>query len=341
MFNQFLHTTQLLCQKKEAFAIAFVVNREIPSSGKPGDKAVITRDGKIIGWIGGGCTRGIVLKEALDAIQTGKPRLVKISPSGEVESKPGVMCYPMTCHSGGSVELYIEPVLPKPQLLIMGKSNVAMALSKLGKAMDYSVQIAAKEVDENGFGKVDRVIDGALTASDVSSNTCIVVCTQGENDENALEQAIKSNAEYIAFVASRRKANAVFQTLKDRGISFDELKKVKTPAGLNINAKLPEEVAISILAEIIQFIRHEEEPQASFFPLIQSSSQINQNHSAPKSMTKSTFSETADLFINPVCGVPVQKSSAKHIINYKEKDYYFCCDGCKVSFEEEPEKYAM
>ena len=152
MFNQFLHTTQQLYQRKEAFAIAFVVNREIPSSGKPGDKAVITQDGKITGWIGGGCTRGIVLKEALDAIETGKPRLVKISPSGDVESKPGVMCYPMTCHSGGSVELYIEPVLPKPQLLIMGKSNVAMALSRLGKAMDYSVNIAVREVEESGFG---------------------------------------------------------------------------------------------------------------------------------------------------------------------------------------------
>ena len=122
MFNQFLHTTQALYQSKEPFALAFVVNREAPSSGKPGDKAVITKDGQIKGWIGGGCTKGIVLKEALAAIQDGKPRLVRISPSGEVESKPGVMCYPMVCHSGGMVELYIEPVLPKPQLVIMGKS---------------------------------------------------------------------------------------------------------------------------------------------------------------------------------------------------------------------------
>ena len=322
MFHQFLHTTQSLYQSKEPFAIAFVVNREIPSSGKPGDKAVITQDGKITGWIGGGCTRGIVLKEALEAINTGKPRLVKISPSGKVESSPGVNAYPMTCHSGGSVELYIEPVLPKPQLLIMGKSNVAMTLAKLGKAMDYPVVVAAKSIDKTGFEEVDRIIEKGLKKGDVTTNTCIVVCTQGENDEDALEQAIKSGASYIAFVASMRKANAIFNTLRQRGLTFDQLKKIKTPAGLNINAKLPEEVAISILAEIVQFIRKEDTEM-------------------PAHKKESKPAEMDDLFINPVCQVPVQKSTAKHVINYKKKDYYFCCDGCKVTFEKEPAKYAL
>ena len=322
MFHQFLHTTQSLYQNKEPFAIAFVVNREVPSSGKPGDKAVITKDGKITGWIGGGCTRGIVLKEALEAIDTGKPRLVKISPDGKVESSPGVNAYPMTCHSGGTVELYIEPVLPKPQLLVMGKSNVAMALAKLGKAMDYPVTIAAKSIDKTGFGDVDRIIEKGLKKGDVTTNTCIVVCTQGENDEDALEQAVKSDAPYIAFVASMRKANAIFTTLRQRGISFEQLKKIKTPAGLNINAKLPEEVAVSILAQIIEFIRKEDAEM-------------------PTLKKESKPAEMDDLFINPVCNVPVQKSTAKHVINYKKKDYYFCCDGCKVSFEKEPAKYAL
>ena len=322
MFHQFLHTTQSLYQNKEPFAIAFVVNREVPSSGKPGDKAVITKDGKITGWIGGGCTRGIVLKEALEAIDTGNPRLVKISPDGKVESSPGVNAYPMTCHSGGTVELYIEPVLPKPQLLVMGKSNVAMALAKLGKAMDYPVTIAAKSIDKTGFGDVDRIIEKGLKKGDVTTNTCIVVCTQGENDEDALEQAVKSDAPYIAFVASMRKANAIFTTLRQRGITFEQLKKIKTPAGLNINAKLPEEVAVSILAQIIEFIRKEDAEM-------------------PTLKKESKPAEMDDLFINPVCNVPVQKSTAKHVINYKKKDYYFCCDGCKVSFEKEPAKYAL
>ncbi|MEZ4887016.1 MAG: XdhC family protein [Chitinophagales bacterium] len=318
MFHQFIDTTQKLYQNKEPFAIAFVVSREIPSSGKPGDKAVITKDGTITGWIGGGCTKGIVLKEALDAIKDGKPRLVKISPDGQVESKAGVMCYPMVCHSGGAVELYIEPVLPKPQLLIMGKSNVAMALARLGKGMDYPVVVAAKSVDSEGFEGVNRIIEGELKVSDVNANTCIVVCTQGENDEDALEQALQSNAEYVSFVASRRKASAIFHTLRQRGIPLEQLERVKSPAGLNINAKLPEEVAISILAEIVQFIREER-----------------------VEISTSKNDVSSDLFINPVCNVPVQKSSAKHVINFNEKDYYFCCDGCKVAFEREPEKYAL
>ena len=324
MFNQFLHTTQALYQSQEPFALAFVVNREAPSSGKPGDKAVITKDGQIKGWIGGGCTKGIVLKEALEAIRDGQPRLVKISPSGEVvESKPGVMCYPMTCHSGGMVELYIEPVLPKPQLVIMGKSNVGMALSKIGKAMDYPVIVASKNADKAGFPTADQIVENGLEEVAIGVNSCIIVCTQGENDEDALADAIQSDAPYISFVASRKKANAIFRTLRQRGITFDQLKKVKTPAGLDINAKLPEEVAISILAEIIQTIRKEE---TNF-------SKENAKSEAP------AISEASDLYINPVCNIPVQKSSAKHIIEHNGEKVYFCCDGCKVSFQKNPEQY--
>lgn len=323
MFNQFLHTTQQLYQDREPFAIAFVVNREVPSSGKPGDKAVITKSGKITGWIGGGCTRGIVLKEAIAAINDGQPRLVKISPSGEVSSKPGVKSYPMTCHSGGAVELYIEPVLPKPQLIILGKSNVAMALARIGKAMDYPVIIATKNADRTGYPNVDMIAENGLGEVALGVNSCIVVCTQGENDEDALEQAILADPPYLSFVSSRRKANAIFKTLRSRGISFDQLKKVKTPAGLDINAKLPEEVAISIMAEIVQTIRKEE-------------TNFTKSNAGQKG---NAISDVEDLYINPVCKIPVQKSTAKHVLQYEDEKVYFCCDGCKVSFEKEPEKY--
>lgn len=321
MFNEFIQTADQLYQDKETFAIAMVVNRQIPSSGKPGDKAIIQKDGKLIGWIGGGCTRGIILKEAMESMEAGKPRLVRISPDGEGLESKGVKEYKMTCHSGGSVEVYIEPVLPRPQLLIMGKSHVAMALSRIGKAMDYPVTVLAKEADPNAFVDADLISNEPLTEKYIHRNTCIVVCTQGENDEDALEQALNSGIPYVSFVASRRKANAVFNNLRQRGITFDQLKRVKTPAGLDIGAKLPEEVAISIIAEVISFIRSEEETQ--------------------KAAGESTPAMNADLYINPVCGVPVQKSTAKHVVEYKGESVYFCCDGCKVSFEKEPEKYMV
>jgi xanthine dehydrogenase accessory factor len=320
MFNNFLKTTSDLYDSKEAFALAFVVNRTNPSSGKPGDKAIIQQDGKIIGWIGGGCTRGIILKEAATAMQDGKPRLVRISPEGEASNDENVKEYRMTCHSGGSVEVYIEPVLPRPQILIMGRSHVAMALSRISKAMDYTINVFAAGADEVAFPDADGVFQTELNPEVITPNTCIVVCTQGENDEKALEQALNSGASYVSFIASRKKANAVFANLRGMGLKMDQLKKIKTPAGLDINAKLPEEVAISILAEIIAFIRKEDKVEA--MPQV------------------TPMAGNADIFINPVCDVPVQKSTAKHVIEYKGKNVYFCCDGCKVTFEKDPEKYA-
>jgi xanthine dehydrogenase accessory factor len=320
MFDDFLEASQNLYQNKEPFAIALVVRREIPSSGKPGDKAVIQKDGKIIGWIGGGCTRGIILKEAADALKDGNPRLVRISPEGKVEPRSGVVDYKMTCHSGGSVEVYIEPVLPKPQLIIMGKSQVAMALSKLGKAMDYPVTVFSKGADNLIFPDADAVLERELSEKDIDQHACIIVCTQGENDEDALQQAVESGASYISFIASRKKGSAVFHTLRQRGISFDQLKRIKTPAGIDINAKLPQEVAVSILAEIVTHIRSEEEK--------------------PESKPEEKTNKNSNIFINPVCNIPVEKSTAKHVIEYEGESYYFCCDGCKISFEKEPAKYA-
>lgn len=321
MFDNFLEASQILYQNKEPFAIALVVNREIPSSGKPGDKAVIQKDGKIIGWIGGGCTRGIVLKEAVDAMKDGKPRLVRIGPFDNVQSKAGVTEYKMTCLSGGSVEVYIEPVLPRPSLLIMGKSQVAMSLSAIAKAINYQVIINAGDVDPLAFPLADSILEEDLNQELIRPNTCIVVCTQGENDEKALAQALASEARYVSFIASRKKANAVFSRLRESGISFDELKRIKTPAGMDINAKLAEEIAISILAEIISFFRSEEAP-------------------AMEMPSANPDSKESNIYINPVCNIPVEKSTAKHVIVYENESYYFCCDGCKVAFEKEPARYA-
>lgn len=323
MFNQFLEKAWRLTQDKEPFAIAFVVNRQLPSSGKPGDKAVIEKDGAITGWIGGGCTRGIVIREASAALRDGKPRIVRISPKGPGESREGVVDYHMSCHSGGTVEVYIEPVLPRPHLLILGKSHVAMALSRLGKAMDYSVTVVARGVDKAAFPDAEQVVDTAtIDPAWLSPNTYIVVCTQGENDEDALQQALGSGLPYVSFVASRTKANAVFQALRQRGLTFGQLKRVKTPAGLDINAKLPEEVAVSILAEVVAFMRSEAKPE------------VVQTNSA-------RAEENDKIFINPVCNVPVEKATARHVLEYEGMNYYFCCDGCKAAFEKEPEKYAL
>ncbi len=322
MSDEFLEQYNKLYQEKVPFATAIVVNRVVPSSGKPGDRAIIMQDGTIHGWIGGGCTRGIVLKEALLAIQHGKPRLVSITPDSDKAVAKGVISYNMTCQSGGSVSVYIEPVLPRPQIMILGKSHIGMALLKLAKATGYQVTVISKGAEKVAFPTADKVIDDDIVEkSMISPSTFVVVCTQGENDGQALFQAIRSGATYVSFVSSRRKANAIYNDLQKKGVTVEELQKVKTPAGMNINAKLPEEVAISILAEIISIFRKETSKE----DLIKAESKLNMD----------------EYFVNPVCNIPIQKSTAKHIIKHKSIDYYFCCDGCKVSFEADPEKYAV
>lgn len=319
MHNDFLKMAADLNAGKLPYATAIIVRRKIPSSGKPGDKAIITSDGKIHGWIGGGCTRGIVLKEALLSIQEGKPRLVSISPDAEPNTKSHSKTYTMTCQSGGEVDIYIEPVLPRPHILLFGVSHIAMALAKLAKAMSYTVSCVNHSPDKTVFPDVDSIVHiDSFDKQQVDDNTYVVVCTQGEGDVDALYAAIQSAPNYLSFVASRKKANSIYKDLRAKGITFDQLKLIKSPAGKDIGAKLPEEVAISILAEIVEDLRNEQA----------------QNEDASKLDINND-----DFYLNPVCNIPIQKSTAKHVITYKEESVYFCCDGCKISFEKAPEKF--
>lgn len=324
MRNSFLEQAITLNRSNQAYATAHIVRRKIPSSGKPGDKAIITQDGKIHGWIGGGCTRGIVLKEALNALSDGKPRFVSISPELQDGGANYTKTYTMTCQSGGEVDVYIEPVLPKPHLVIFGTSHIAMALVKLANAIDYQVTVVANTVDRAVFPEADHI---ALTAefdgSLLQDNSYLIVCTQGEGDVAALHKAILAEKPYLSFVASRKKAAAIFGDLRQLGIKMDQLKNIKTPAGLDLGAKLPEEVAISILAEIIQHFRQE---QAAI---------QEERSKQPAPIPNDEY------YMNPVCNIPVQKSTAKHVLDYKGEKVYFCCDGCKVSFEKNPEQYMV
>ncbi len=326
MHKSFLDKAAQLSANNEPFATAYIVRRKVPSSGKPGDKAIITPDGQIHGWIGGGCTRGIVLKEALLSMSDRKARFVLISPVAQKTKVENTKIYNMTCQSGGEVEVYIEPVLPKPQLLIFGSSHIAMALAKIGKAMEYQVQVVMSSVDKTLFPMVDAVYALAdFNPAELAVSPYVIVCTQGEGDADAMEKALSLGANYLSFVASRKKANGTYGELRLKGINFDQLKTIKTPAGLDIGAKTPEEVAISILAEIIQDFRKPNQQEEVTVKGDSAAPQIN------------LLNE--DYYINPVCNIPVLKASAKHVLEHEGEKVYFCCDGCKVSFEATPDKY--
>ena len=322
MSSQFFDTARRQSEADEPAAMAMIVRREVPSSGKPGDKAIITRNGEVKGWIGGGCTKGIVIKESLASIQDGQPRLVRIAPSGDYEVVSGITYYKMTCQSGGSIDVYIEPIMPTNNLIILGRSHIAKALCKIAKAADYNVDVISNLAEGEMFPDADQIFKLSEYEFDPKKkNNHIVVCTQGEEDDIMLEAAVKAKPKYLAFVASKKKANSIFIGLKKRDVSFDDLKKIKTPAGIDINAKTPEEVAISILAEIIEINRTE-----------------NMVGTASKNGEDSDVLNE-DLYINPVCKIPIQKSTAKHTLHHKGESVYFCCDGCKDSFEKDPFSY--
>jgi xanthine dehydrogenase accessory factor len=296
MFDQFLSKASELLAKGEPFAVAEVVRYLSPISGKVGDKAIILADGTIWGWIGGGCAQPVVVKEALKSLQDGRPRLVRISPFSSQEE--GIVAYNMSCHSGGTLDIFVEPILPKPHVLIMGRSPVGQTLASHAKTINYTVSLAAPGLDLNGLS--------------VGPRTFIVVSTQGEGDEEALEEALKTDASYVTFVASRAKAAKVLQSLAERGISPERLNRVRAPAGLDIHAGSPEEIAVSILAEIVQLSR----------------SQAIQ-HIA-------TAAEK-----DPICGMTVDITTAKYQSEFDGKQFYFCCGGCKQTFDKQPDKYVL
>jgi len=317
MFDEFL--TKAAALRGSPFAIAIVVGFQAPVSGKPGDKAIIQADGQIWGWIGGGCVQPIVVREALRAIEEGKAKLIRIASTRSSETEPGVVNYPMTCHGGGAMEIYIEPVLPVPQLLVFGRTVAAGALCKLGKAIGFDVIVAAPGSDRRLFPDADRLIENRdVHDLDFARETYIVVSTQGEGDEEALEQAVLTGVPYVSFVASGRKAEKVLQFLADRGIAPELLSRVKAPAGLDIRALGPEEIAVSILAEII-LTRRSKKPPVQSEPL-----------EAGHARTDAK---------DPVCGMTVDSANPRYFSEYRGRTYYFCCAGCKQEFDEQPEAH--
>jgi xanthine dehydrogenase accessory factor len=320
MFDQFLSKADELLSNGEPFAVALVVRYQAPISGKPGNKAIVLSDGKLWGWIGGGCAQPLVVKEALKALADGQPRLIRISPSSSQEE--GIIDYTMTCHSGGTLDIYIEPVLPKPHLLILGRSPVARTLVTLAKTIGYAVWVAAQDADRESFPDAD-VVQASLDLSQmrITPQTFVVVSTQGECDEEALEAALNAGAGYVAFVASKKKAANILDYLKEREVAPAKLERVRAPAGLDIHASSPEEIAVSILAEIIQV-------RGTVAAQRRTSKDVHLP--VPKQEAR-----------DPICGMTVEVRAAKYKSEFQGASFYFCCGGCKQTFDKQPDKYAV
>ncbi|HVO02506.1 MAG TPA: XdhC family protein [Candidatus Cybelea sp.] len=239
----------------ESFCIATIVRTEHATSAKAGAKAVVLPDGAIKGFMGGTCVQRSIRETAASVLKEGKPRLIRVKPKDEVLSAvdvDGTELHKSSCPSGGTVDIFVEPMRPSPRLVVCGASPVAIAIADLGRRMGYRIVAAAVADDLGAYDAEDQQVAGFDLASvGIEPADYVVVATQGKRDREALTAALTSDAGYVAFVGSRRKADALRMQIATQGMAPERIARLKAPAGLDIHAIEPEEIALSILAEIV------------------------------------------------------------------------------------------
>jgi xanthine dehydrogenase accessory factor len=296
----------------EPLVLATVVRRRAPSSGKPGCSAVIDSHGVLHGWVGGACAGPAVVREALRALREGTPRLVLLgtAPGAREEAGEGLVSLPMTCQSEGALEVFLEPILPRPLLAVVGRSPAVEALAGMAGALGWNTVTVDPEPEEGRPG-VDRDLAGA----GVSEGSYVVVATQGHDDEDWLEWALSTGAAYVGLVASRRRAEGVLDVLRERGASEASLARVHAPAGLDLGRITNPEIAVAILAELVQQ-RAAAAPAAAIPP--------------PAAAAEA---------VDPVCGMTVDMTTARQRTSHQGVDYWFCAAACRTRFLADPGSY--
>lgn len=319
------------------FVVATVVAVRRPTSARPGASGLVYPDGTIEGWVGGSCAQPVVVREALRSLSDGQPRLLRLSKDAPAEGRrgDGIVELVMTCHSGGTLEIYVEPHLPAPLLWIAGTTPIAGALATLGAAAGWRVTVFDPIADPDAFPNVERVIVGTdLKNQDPGAAPAIVVATQGIWDEEATALALSRDAAYVGLVASPTRAAVVREWLTEETMLGPErIAALRAPAGMDLGAETAEEVAISILAELVQVRRGTASFVASPGPatLAGVGGEIQMAAPAP----------AADdiVLLDPVCGMTVDRAHARHLAEHDGIVYAFCSIGCRTSFIREPTAY--
>ncbi|HKK08403.1 MAG TPA: XdhC family protein [Gemmatimonadota bacterium] len=306
----------------EAFVLATVVGRGAPSSARPAQRAIILPDGTLRGFLGGSCIEPVVRKEALEALAEARPRRVVLAPegaagtgAGPASSEPDVHSHPMTCHSGGSVEIFLEPCLPAPVLDLYGDSPVIGALEAMAEPLGWVVR--RRRAPGPGDGDADPSGDGPPRAA--------VVATMGVWDEEAAGRALAEGAPWVGLVASPRRTGEVRRRLAERGVPAERLERLVGPAGLDLGAETPAEIAVSILAEMVE--RHlataPADAEAAAAPPEGSAGPGREEH----------------VTVDPVCGMEVDPATSRVTLVLDGTVYHFCCEGCRDRFRADPAAY--
>jgi len=253
-------TARRLQEAQTPYALVSVVRALAPASARPGDKAVVTADGELRGWVGGGCAQPAVVRTVRRALVDGQARLIRIAPTDDPHEKDlgDVLEFGMSCHSGGTLELFVDPVLPRAQLVVIGASPVAASLVELGPHVGFAVTLVAHEARATDYKDAQRVIasDAAdVVVPQIAPGAWAVVATQGRRDVQALRLALALNARQISFVASGRKAQVLKDSLVAAGADRAAVDAIVAPAGYPMQATTPEEIALSVLAAVVSHRR--------------------------------------------------------------------------------------
>ncbi|MCI2429784.1 XdhC family protein [Candidatus Acetothermia bacterium] len=245
MSQEFFAKAHEMSEKGESFAVATVVQIEGSSAAKPGAKAIISERGETLwGWVGGGCAESLVAQNALESLHDERPRVIEIDLTDEVLGA-GMPC-------GGKMFVYIEPVLPKPHLLIVGHGAISENLSRFAQMLDFRVTVDDPLATAESFQGCQIVTDNLdFSKLEITPRTYIVIATQHKSDHLALQKVLEDKARYVALIASRKRARLVLEYLRERGCSEEQLCQIRAPAGLELGAITPEEIALSILSEIV------------------------------------------------------------------------------------------
>lgn len=286
-----------LTGRRESFVRATVVRAQRPTSAQAGDTALVHANGEIDGFVGGNCVEASVRQYALQVLSTHEPLLLRVVP-GEPSHihEEGAVQVSNPCLSGGAIEIFLEPQLPAPRVLVVGATPLALALASLGVGIGLEVELT------DGTSAKPRADDAAL-----------IVASHGKEEEPALEAALRAGVPYVALVASEKRGAAVLASLD---VDDEQRSRVHSPAGLELGARTPGEIALSILAQLI-------------------------SERAPIRTAESVAEPAIAIAIDPVCGMSVSAVEATLHVEHDGVMVYFCSASCRASFLATPERYAV
>jgi xanthine dehydrogenase accessory factor len=347
------------------FARVTVVRREPPVSARVGDRAIVTADGDLTGWIGGvACAQSVAVREAREAIRSGESRLIGIAPDPATIDRPGLDAFPMTCHSQGTIELFVEPVTPLARLAIVGDSPIARALARLAAPLSYDVTVVAPEGTEpiEADRRLAATEDAAALAEELRGATWVVAASMGTTDDVAVEAALDAGVPYVGLVASRRRADELCRRVADRtGRPAKEIRAaVTSPAGVDIDARTPEEIGVSVLAELVA-VRHAagdravsragadghgsdsgDAERAERADTAGDDAEVSGNDSDERDAVDTDPEDDTGkpaVAVDPVCGMGVTVGEAAATATHEGRTYHFCGEGCRDAFVDDPGRF--